>query len=89
MANIELQGLYEMMQRRFNCVGSGLSRFNSDFIDAVNMARSDINMGADLTPRIPAIASATDTLALDSEYLGVLADIVTVKLVNLGQKTAY
>jgi len=86
MANIQLQGVYQALQRRFSVEGAGLDRFESDFLDSVNYATRDINRRCDLSTRIDMIASITDTVALSDEYLDVLARVVAVNMMDFGQR---
>lgn len=86
--NIDAQGLYEAKQREFETMGSGSERFESDFIDAVNISTSEINQRADLETRISKITTLNDTVALSDEYLNILSHMVSVCLMEKGQRPA-
>lgn len=86
MANIVLSGLFEQKQREFNMQGNGVQGFKSDFIDGVNFATRRINRDADLESRISIVTSTEDSVALSDEYTDVLSDLVTLHLINAGQR---
>ena len=88
MANIQLAGVYRLMQSRFNTEGTGSTRFEDDFINATNLATRRINRDATLATRIELIANTDDEVALSDEYLDVLCEIIAFFLIGLGQRPA-
>ena len=88
MSNIFLPGLYDQKTREFKTQGQGGVRFASDFLDAVNRAIRRINRDADLATRITTVTNAEGTITLDDAYEDVLSDLVTVNLIEMGQKAS-
>ena len=88
MSNIFLPGLYDQKTREFKTQGQGGVRFASDFLDAVNRAIRRINRDADLSTRITTVTNAEGTITLDDAYEDVLSDLVTVNLIEMGQKAS-
>lgn len=89
MADIVLTALYNAKQREFKLEGAGSSRFEADFIDAVNRAVGRMNNRADLATRIARITDTDDTVTnLDVKYEYVLSSGVTAFLMIAGQKPA-
>ena len=86
MANIILTTLFEQKKREFHTEGQGNDRFRADFLNAVNRAGRRINRDADLETRITAVNSVEGTVALDETYEDVLSDLITVNLIQMGQK---
>jgi hypothetical protein len=84
MANISLKSLYAQKEREFRNQGASLTRFTEDFIDAVNMAISAINIGADLDTEIALATSINDTVALDQRYLFPFSQLVSLCLFDGG-----
>ena len=90
MANISVQGLLEQKRRQFRTDGAGSRRFELDFTDALNMATSSINVGADLASRILKIADASSdtTINLSDDYIDIVSKLLTIELIELGQRPA-
>ena len=89
MADIELSGLFQQKQREFKLEGAGLTRFTNDFIDAVNRSTKRINREANLETPISTIADTDDTVTgLDDKYEDVLSHLVSLNLLNIGQRPA-
>ena len=88
MANIDLKGIYNLKLREFGLEGSGVDRFDLNFIDAANHAIGQINRKADLATRIARVDSTESTVTLDDQYTDVLSDGITFFLVELGQRPA-
>ena len=89
MADISLQTLYEQKSREFNVQGAGLTRFESDFLNATNRAINRINRDADLEDEISAVSGIEDTVTgLDEEYEDVLSDGISLYLCFAGQRPA-
>ena len=86
MANIGVQALFEAKQREFKTSGAGDIRFEKDFLVALNAATRRINRQADLESRIAMKTGVTSTIALSDEYQDVVEDLVTLKLVQIGQR---
>lgn len=86
MADIILTTLFEQKKLEFHTEGQGGDRFRSDFLNAVNRAGRRINRDADLETRITEVTAVEGTIDLDETYEDVLSDIVTVNLVQMGQK---
>jgi len=88
MSNIYLPGLYDQKTREFKTQGQGGVRFASDFLDAVNRAIRRINRDADLATRITTVTTTEGTITLDDAYEDVVSDLVTVGLIEMGQKAS-
>ena len=88
MANIDLTALEDQKKRQFATAGSGGDRFTKDFVDSVNESTSMISVRCDLETRIPKIQSPADIIQLSDEYLHVLSHLVTIGLIEKGQRPA-
>lgn len=88
MANITLNALYDQKQREFNVLGSGIARFQADFIIATNRAINQINREGGLSSAITRIDSIEDDVALDEEYEDVLSDGISLYLHFTGSRPA-
>ena len=89
MSNINVEGLFNQKKRQFRLDGSGSRRFEEDFIDALNMTASAINVGADLSTRISHITSTDGvTINLSNAYLDIVSKLLTIELIELGQRPA-
>jgi len=88
MASILLTGLFSQKSREFSTQGSGLERFEQDFVDAVNYASKRISLEANLETSISEVTSIQDTLGLDSAYMHIISDGVTLYLMDFGQRPA-
>jgi len=86
MANIDLTALHTKMKRVFRTQGQGAENFTQSFVDAVNQSTSEINTRCDLEDRISKINSPEDEVALSDEYLHVLDAMVSVTLIDDGQR---
>ena len=86
MANMQVQSLYAQKKREFAMVGNGTERFELDFLDALVRALRTINRRCNLATRITYPTSTEQTVALDEDYEDVVGDVVTVNLVQMGQK---
>ena len=86
MANIDLKELFQQKQREFKTDGQGNTRFELDFVSAVNWATSRISRDADLSTRIAKVTKPDSTVGLDDEYIDVLSDAITIRLVQFGQR---
>ena len=86
MADISLQGVYAQKRRQFRVLGSGSDRFQPDFVDACNDAIARINRQADLATRISRATKPEGTIDLDDAYTDVFSDLVTMRLMDLGQR---
>jgi len=88
MANIRLTGVFSQKSREFSTQGSGLERFEQDFVDAVNYACKRISLEANLETAISEVTSIQDTLGLDDAYTHILSDGITLYLMDFGQRPA-
>ena len=89
MADIQLSGFFQQKQREFKLEGAGLTRFTSDFIDAVNRSTKRINREANLETPISAVANTDDPVTgLDEKYEDVLSHLVSLNLLQIGQRPA-
>ena len=89
MADIQLDGLFQQKQREFNLQGAGLTRFSSDFIDAVNRSVKRINREADLATAISTVFSTDGTVSgLDEKYEDILSMLVSLNMMKMGQRPA-
>ena len=89
MADIQLDGLFQQKQREFNLQGAGLTRFTSDFIDAVNRSVKRINREANLLVSISTVSSTDGVVSgLDEAYEDVLSLLVSLNLLKMGQRPA-
>jgi len=86
MADIGLQALFEAKSREFKTRGAGDDQFEKDCLLAVNAATRRINRQADLETRLALVTSLSGTLGLSDEYQDVVEDLVTLKLVQIGQR---
>jgi len=86
MANILVRPLYEQKQREFGVAGASLTRFQDDFIAAVNRAVNEINRRADLETRLTRITSLEGSVALDEKYEDVLSTGVSLNLHLMGSR---
>jgi len=86
MADIDLKELFNQKEREFKSEGNGLVRFEKDFTSAVNWSIGKINRQANLSPRISKVTSPSGTVELDDEYMDVLSDAVTLRLIQFGQR---
>jgi len=86
MANIDLKELFRQKQGEFRTRGSGDRNFELDFVAAVNMATSAISVGANLATTITLVTKPEGTVGLDALYQDIFSQMVTVRLVTLGQK---
>ena len=86
MANIDAKELFSQKQREFKVEGSGSTRFEKDFTDACNWAIGKINRQADLENRISKITSPNGEIGLSDEYIDVLSDAMTVRLIQFGHR---
>lgn len=72
----------------FRTQGQGDTNFTRDFVDAVNTATREISRRCDLETRIAMIDSPADTIALSDEYTDVVSAMVSVNLIDKGQRPA-
>jgi len=86
MADIDIQTIFNDKAREFKSEGSGSLRFESDFVSAVNAATRRINRQADLETRIGLVSKPNGTIGLSDEYQDVVEDLVTLGLVQRGQR---
>ena len=86
MADIDLKELFQQKQGEFKSEGSGSTRFENDFVRAVNWGTSKIGRDADLETRIDKITKPDGTVDLDDAYIDVLSDAVTLRLVQFGHR---
>ena len=86
MANIQLQGVFSRVQNWFTVKGSGLDRFDQDFLDCTNATINRINQDADLASRISRVTTIEAQVGLDEKYDDVLAQGIAVALVDQGQR---
>ena len=86
MANIDLAELFRQKQGEFRTRGSGDVTFEQDFVAAVNRATSKISLDADLASTITLVTKPVGTVGLDTLYQDGFSDMVTVRMVTLGQK---
>ena len=87
MADINLTGVASQLARRFKQPGSGTVRFQQDLIDATNDALRRINRNADLETRVSSVTKMEGTLTgMDEAYTDVLVDLITVNLIEQGQR---
>ena len=88
MANIQVEQLYERMQREFATMGASLPRFESDFLDATNDATAHISQEANLETAIPRIDSLEAEISLSDAYMRVLARGIAMYLMLAGKRPA-
>lgn len=88
MADIQLAGIYDSKKDEFGTMGAGISRFQTDFIDATNRSINRINRKADLSSRISRISKTEDSVTLDEKYEDVLSDGITLYLIHAGRRPA-
>lgn len=88
MADIQLSSVYRYIKSRFNTEGAGLTRFEEDFLDSVNLATRRINREADLETRISMVSDPNEELDLSDEYLDVLCQCISYYLTDMGQRPA-
>ena len=88
MSDIILTSLYEQKKREFRTQGQGSERFEADMLDATNRAIHRINRDADLETAITRVTDLEATLGLDDKYEDVLSDLITVNLIDMGQRPA-
>lgn len=89
MADIQLDGLFQQKQREFNLQGAGLTRFSSDFIDAVNRSVKRINREANLVTAISTVFSTDGTVSgLDEKYEDILSMLISLNMMKMGQRPA-
>ena len=88
MADIQMAGLKEQVQRMFSVHGASLDRFDNDCLTAIRMACGRITRQADLETRITLPDDNTDEIGLDDVYTDVLIDLIGVNLISLGQRPA-
>ena len=86
MANIDLAELFRQKQGEFRTRGSGDVTFEQDFVAAVNRATSKISLDADLASTITLVTKPVGAVGLDTLYQDGFSDMVTVRMVTLGQK---
>jgi len=86
MADIDLKELFQQKQREFGTEGSGITRFENDFVSAVNYATSRISRQADLETRIAKVTKPEGDVDLSDEYEDVLADLATLRLIQFGHR---
>jgi len=86
MADIDLQELFQQKEQEFVTDGSGNTRFERDFVSAVNWTTSKISRQADLETKIDKITGPTGDVGLSDEYIDVLSDGVTLRLVQFGHR---
>ena len=86
MADIDIQSVYNDKAREFKSEGQGSGRFESDFVSAANAATRRINRQADLETRISMVTAPNGTIGLSYEYQDVFEDLVTLSLIQKGQK---
>ena len=88
MANIDLRAFTDQKKREFSVAGQGSTRWEQDVVDAINAATRLINQRCDLSTRIVLIDSLEDSIGLSDEYINVLSHLVTVELIERGQRPA-
>lgn len=89
MADINLLGLYDEMQRMFGVQGAGLQRFEDDFVSSVNNVVRRINTELEPATAVVEVASKEDDVGnLDDKWTHVLRDGVAMYLVEMGRRVA-
>jgi hypothetical protein len=86
MSDISLSSVHTQMSRSFKTEGAGSTRFNDDFISAVNMSSRQMNRDANLSSEISLVSNINDTIGLDEMYLDVLISGIMHYLMILGQR---
>ena len=83
---LALASLHKNLVRQFSSTPSD-SRFQKDFVDAVNLGTDQLSCAASLTTNIAHISSYNDSISeLDSTDLNILEPVVVFNLVNAGRK---
>ena len=86
MAEIDLKELFRQKQGEFRNRGSGDVNFETDFVGAVNLATSAISLEANLATTIALVTAPSGTVGLDTLYQDGFSEMVTLRMVTMGQK---
>lgn len=84
MADITVASIYDQISGTFK-VG-GTTRFDRDFLNALNSATARINREAALSTRITRVSDRSGTIGLSDDYWDVVIAGVVVEMVKLGNR---
>jgi len=84
MGNIQLQGIYAAKKRQFGAYGTGLARWDEDFLDALSRVISRINCRTGIT-EIEVPNDWSGELALDRKFEYVVSLCLDWELMQMGR----